>query len=120
MMTNSLAASVLTTFFANTPTWLGLHSTDPTAAGLAGGEISGGSYQRQQLTWTTPSNRTVSNTNTLTFLNLPAAPVHFFALWTQQTGGAINYVIPLAPTTLTFSSGGTLVIPLNDIVVQLQ
>jgi hypothetical protein len=119
MMTNVLANSVLSAYFTGAAHWLGLHTTDPTAAGLAGGEIAGGSYVRQQINWTAPSARTVANNNTLTFLNLPAATVNYLAIWTAQSGGSIYYVVPVVPG-LTFVSGGTFVLPLSDLTLTLQ
>lgn len=119
-MTNSLAAAVLTTFFENGVHYLGLHSTDPTAAGLAGGEISGGSYQRQLVNWTAPNNRAVLNNNTIIFDNLPAATVQYFVFWTAQVGGSVDYVLDLGASPQTFNSGGRLVIPVQDISITLQ
>lgn len=118
MMTNALSNAVLTTYFGTVAHYLALHSTDPTAAGLAGGEIVGGSYGRQQVTWTNPSNRTVTNNNTLTWTNLPAATVNFMAVWTAVTGGTCYYVIPIAG--IAFASGGNFVVPISDIAIVLQ
>lgn len=119
-MTNILANAVLTTYFKNGAHWLGLHETDPTATGLAGGEIIGGSYERALVLWTTPTNRTVVNNNTIIFDNLPASIVNYFVFWTGQTGGSIDYVLPLPPPGMTFADGGRLVVPVQDISITLQ
>lgn len=117
-MTNALANTILAEYFQNSAHWLGLHNTDPTSAGLTGGEITGNSYERLQVNWTAPSNRTVANSNSLTYDNLPAATVNFFALWTAQTGGVIYYVLPVPQ--MIFNTGGTLIVPVNDITITLQ
>lgn len=121
MMTNALANTVLTSSFSTVTHYLALHSTDPTAAGLAGGEISGGSYGRQSVNWTTPSNRTVVNNNTVTWTNLPATTVNFMAVWTAASGGSCLYVIPVNPPGgIVFASGGNFVVPISDIAIVLQ
>src|SRR4051794_30673435 len=117
-MTTSLANAVLTEYFVNSAKWLGLHETDPTAAGLAGGEIVGGSYEREQVLWTNPSNRTVVNNNSIIFDNLPASVINYFVLWTAHTGGGIDYVLWVP--SMTFADGGRLVVPVQDISITLQ
>lgn len=114
-MTNSLANILLGWYFTPNVHWLALHSTDPTAQGLAGGEIEGGSYIRQQITWTQSSNRTVLNSNAIVFHNLPASTVNYFGIWTQQSGGVCDYVLQVPP--LNFNSGGTFTVPVNDISI---
>lgn len=115
-MTNYLASVVLTAYFSNH--YLGLHDADPTAAGLASTEVSGGSYARQKITWTAPSNRVVANTNQLIFLNLPATTVNYFGIWELAAGSNCVYTIAL-PTTITVNHGGTFVVPVSDLAVQL-
>lgn len=121
-MTNALGNSVLTANFTNQAHWLALHSTDPTAAGLAGGEIMGGSYTRQQVNWTAPSARSVANSNSIVYHNLPGVTVNYFALWTAQSGGNCYYVIDLTAIgrAFTTSVGEMLTIPVHDISITLQ
>lgn len=119
-MTNVLGNTVLTTYFTNSGHWLALHTTDPTAAGISGGEIIGGSYTREQITWTSPSARSVANSNTLTFRNLPATTIHYLGIWTAQSGGDCYYVIPIPAPGVSTNSGGSFTIPVNDITITLQ
>jgi len=116
-MTNYLAGVVLQAYFTNH--YLGLHDNDPTTAGLASSEISGGSYARQRITWTAPSNRTVANTNQLVFYNLPACTISYFGIWELATGSNCVYSLAL-PTTLTVNYGGTFIVPVNDLAIQFQ
>jgi hypothetical protein len=117
-MTNSLAASILTAYYVTPVIYLGLHSADPTTSGNGATEIAGGSYTRQRIIFGAPSNRAVANDNQIIFLNLPATTVTWFGIWSASTGGTCRHTIQ-AGAGLTFSSGGTLVIPVSDIAITL-
>lgn len=55
-----------TTYTAPTTTYLALYTTDPTDADT-GTEISGGSYVRQAITFSSPSNGATSNSSAIEF-----------------------------------------------------
>lgn len=116
-MTNAFANAALTSLTGNQ--WLALHNSDPGVTGLPNTESSGGGYARQSITYTAPSNRTTANSNTITFSNLDAQTVTHFAIWSTSVGGTAQFTIALA-SPITVSSGGTIVIPVNDITITLN
>lgn len=118
-MTTFMANEVLTLFFQQTPSFLGLHFQDPTTTGLANTEISGASYIRRSITWTLPGNRSILTSTSITFNNLPACIIGFLAVWNAQTGGVCWYSLPL-PQEVVVVAGGTFTVPANDLAIMLN
>lgn len=118
-MTNYLGNKILSDYLIPTGKWLGLHLSDPGASGSSSTEMIGGGYQRAQVTWSTPSNRTTGNTNAFQFLDLPTATVTHMGIWDAQTGGNLLYSIEL-PTPLTITTGQFFTMPVSDIAVVLN
>lgn len=71
-ISNYLENVIINHFLRNTATsspsavYLALYTTDPTDADT-GTEVSGGSYARQAITFSAPSNGSTSNSSTITF-----------------------------------------------------
>lgn len=118
--TNVFCNTLLSSFFTNSSMYLGLHITDPTNAGLATTElstVSAPNYTRQPVVWTSPSNRSVSNVGIIAWNGLPIISCGYVAAWDSPTGGSMLAVFP-APTPLAVTtSGGSIYIPANAIVV---
>jgi len=74
-------------FVPGTTYYLSLHSGDPAQNGA--NEISGGSYARQAIVFTSASAGSESNTASITFTSLPAAAggLGYFGVWTASTSG---------------------------------
>lgn len=120
--TNNFCNTLLQTYFTNGTMYLGLHVTDPTNAGLATSELSTATapnYARQSVTWTAPSNRSVSNVGVISWNGLPVVSCGYVAAWDASTGGNMLSVFP-APSPLSVTtSGGSIYIPANAIVVTI-
>lgn len=118
-MTNYLSSSVLNLNFTLRSSYLALHSSNPTAAGLSSTEIAGGSYVRKSVAWSTPASRAILNSAAIVFNNLPAVTVTYFAIWDSVTGGNCFYSLAL-PSSLVIAAGNTLTIPINDLAIVLS
>ena len=77
---------------ASTTYYLALFSTDPGTTG-ASGEIVGGSYARQVITFGTASAGSVPSTDSQLFTNLPveAGGIGYFGLFTLASGGVYKW-----------------------------
>lgn len=72
------------------------------------GEVSGGTYARQAITWTSPSNGEMSSEQELEF-DIPAGTtVRSIGLWSADTGGTFLGSQPIEPDT--YAVGGVLTI----------
>lgn len=80
---------------------ISLHSSDPGTIGS--GEISGGSYSRQQTTWGSSSSGTATGTQ-LTFSSVPAGSYTHYGVW--SSGGTFRWGFSLSPG-ITLSDVGT-------------
>lgn len=70
--------------------YAGLHYADPTSAGLLTTEVSGGSYQRQVITFgAADALGEIANTNDILFALLPTLTpgLTHVSLWDAQTAG---------------------------------
>jgi hypothetical protein len=65
--------------------YVSLHSSRPGDTGS--GEISGGSYARQAITFSAASGGVTANTANIEFTNMPAVTVVGFGLWDAATSG---------------------------------
>lgn len=111
-----LASQVLTERLVTSPSWLALYTVAPADDGTGGTEVTGGSYARQQVTFTV-TDQVASNTTDVVFSGMPGVTVVHAALWTASTGGQMLWHGPLDPSvtvqagqTLRFGPGGVQVI----------
>lgn len=118
-MTNFLGNSVLTNYLIAAGKWFALHTSDPGPSGSSATEMTGGGYQRAQLTWSVPANRSVANTNAFKILNLPAATVTHMGVWDDQYAGNLLYTIPLG-TPLVVTAGQFFLLPIGDLAIVLS
>ena len=90
MPSNTLKTNFFSQF--QTGSWLALYTTSPNAADVGGVEVTGGSYARQAITFGAPNLTTgvMTNTNAISFANLPAAAIKYYGIRTAATGGTLK------------------------------
>lgn len=122
--TNYLEAQLLNHVLRATPysspsaVYVALFTVAPTESG-GGTEVSGGSYVRQPVTFTSPAPDTVSNTADVTFPIATAdwGDIEAFALLDQPSSGNMLYFADLtAPKTINTSDQFRF--PAGQLVVQ--
>lgn len=96
--------------------YMSLHTADPGSSGAS--ELSGGSYTRQQVSFSAPSGGTASNAATLSFTGLPAATITHASLWDALTSGNFRQSGALAAPQ-TVSAGNTLQFAAGGITYQV-
>lgn len=121
-LTNITANAILNQYFTNATTWLSLHITDPTNAGLASTEVSSvtaPAYNRQQVSWSTPANRTVSNMAIISWVGMPISSYGFLGCYDAAVGGNLIAVFSCAAPLEIASSGGSIYIPVGGVAVAI-
>ena len=107
-----------TTYTKPTNTYLGLLSDDPTVDGIiAGREVSGGSYARQQVTWGTASNGLIRNSSLITFPAMPSTNIKYWAVFDAATNGNMLEYFPFE-VPLVVSAGLTPSIDANNLILR--
>lgn len=115
-------ADVLSNWGANTAieallagaTYLTAHTSDPTAAGLIGTEVSGGGYSRQPVTFSSAASRSTTTTNPQVFSGMPSVTVTHLGVWTAITGGNM-ILVKMLTTPITIEASGQLVVAAGDL-----
>lgn len=93
--------------------YVSLHSGDPGDTGL--NEVSGGSYARQNATFSAAASGATANTNELTFSDMPAVTgVAYAGVWDAVTAGNFLYRVNLS-TSKDFQAGDTATVAVGDI-----
>lgn len=91
-MTNYLEEKVYdhvlrnTTYTSPATLYLALHTGDPGETG-ATDEVSTGSYARQTIAFSAPTDGAGTNSGTVTFSGMPAVTVTHLSLWDAVSGG---------------------------------
>ncbi len=102
-------------FVAATTYYLGLNTTDPGTTGA--GEVTGGSYARQALTFGTAASGSVASTNAQSFTGMPAeaSGIPYASIWTAATAG--TYLGGLTTTGLSgaISAGSTIDVAIGGV-----
>lgn len=104
-------------YSANTPIKLAL----VTAAGndaTAGTEVSGGSYARQNITFSSASGGSISNSGTVTFTNMPTCTVVGIELW-DSAGTPVRLAYGPLTSNKSLTSGDTLEFSASTITLSL-
>lgn len=86
--TTTLSTLALNDIKNNTP-HLALFTSSPNVGG-GGTEVTGGTYERQPITYSAISNASMSNTTALTFAGLPTANITHYAVFSAKTGGTMK------------------------------
>jgi hypothetical protein len=95
--------------------YVSLHSADPGTTGAS--ELSGGTYARVAVSWSTPASGATSNTGALT-INIPASTTAaYFGVWSALTTGTYYIGGALSPTITTGTSAGTVTIAVGALSV---
>lgn len=106
-----------TTYTKPANTYLGLLANDPTVAGLASAEITGGSYARQQVTWGTASNGLIRNTTTITFPAMPSSNIKYWGIYDAATNGNLLEYYPFE-VPIVIPAGQTPSIDSNNLILR--
>lgn len=93
--------------------YVSLHTADPGLTGTS--EVTGGSYARQAVTFSAPSNGVTANSGALTFTSMPAVTVSHVGLWDASTAGNFVYGDVLSNGSQVVNSGGTFEIATGDL-----
>ena len=88
--------------------YISLHVSDPGTTGS--GEVSGGSYARQQTTWGSSSSGTAAGTQ-VTFSSVPSGSYTHYGVWTASTGGTFRWGFALSPGVTLSATGTVLMTP---------
>ena len=118
VVSNYLGNAVLQAYLTASGAWVALHTSDPTAAGNSGTEVSGGGYMRQSVSFGVPSSKTIVSTSGIVFSGMPAGTVTHWALWTAQFGGNMLFWAPMT-TPLTVTASAQIPFAAGDIAVTL-
>jgi hypothetical protein len=107
------------TYTAPTTTYLALYTNDPTDADT-GTEITGGSYVRQAITFSSPSNGATSNSSAIEFPQATAdwGTITHVGIRDAVTSGNLLYHTPL-DTSKTISNGDIFKITSTNLSVTL-
>jgi hypothetical protein len=121
-LTTYMVNQILEARFTDPPSgqYVGLHISDPTNAGLANTElttISAPNYTRQEVFWSEPINRGVTNANVLTWLALPVISIGYLGIWNAPTGGNLLAVLQCYESFDVTTAGGAIRIPVDGIAV---
>lgn len=93
-----LNAAVAAALVPGTTYYLSLHTADPGTTGA--NELSGGTYARQAIVFSTASSGAESNTALITVPNDGTSAVSYWGVWSASTGG-------------TYETGGVLGSPVT-------
>lgn len=123
MKTNYLKNKILdhitgkTTYTKPTNTYLGLMTGDPTVAGTPTQEVTGGSYARQQVAWSTAANGLTHNTSVITFPAMPSANIKYWGVFDAATNGNLLEYFPFE-VPLVITAGATPSIDANNLILR--
>lgn len=116
--TDILENMILQKFFIDDgPTFIGLHSADPTDAANQP-EIAGGGYVRKVAEWSLDSGK-ITLTNDIVWVNLPAVNVVAFSIWNAETAG-IMLVHQLLTAPKTVPAGEAFTLPKGNVTVTVD
>jgi len=108
-----------TSYTAPTTTYLALYTNDPTDADT-GTEITGGSYVRQAITFSAPSNGATSNSSAIEFPQATAdwGTITYVGIRDAVTSGNLLYHTPL-DSSKTIANGDIFKITSTNLSVTL-
>ncbi len=98
-------------FAPATTYYLSLHTADPGTTGA--NEVTGGSYARQAITFSSASNGSQTSTNAQTFTNMPAVTLAGTGIWSTATAG--NYLGGGPATSTAIPAGATVQYSAGDV-----
>lgn len=99
--------------------WLSLHVADPFGGGLNTGELADANYTRQRVGWSAPANRTIANTNDVTFQSLPLATIGWLGVCNAGVGGRVLASLVADPAFITNAANRSIYIPKGTLAIEL-
>ena len=125
-ISNYLENVIINHFLRNTPTsspsavYLALYTSDPTDADT-GTEVSGGSYARQAITFSAPSNGSTSNSSTITFPTATGnwGTITHMGIRDDSSGGNLLFYGPLT-TSKTITTGDQFIVNSGNLTVTID
>lgn len=118
-LSNSLLNAVLrqTTYTSPAGAYLAVYTTAPNASG-GGTEVTGGSYFRPSVTFSSPTSGSTANSNQLDITSMPAVTVVGMAVMSASSGGVmLFYGSLLNPKQV--NAGDTFTVKAGDLNVAL-
>lgn len=117
-MANNIINKILrnTDFTSPTNIYFSLHTADSSESGA--NEVTGGSYARQLINFTTASSKTSMNSGIVSFVNMPATTVTHVGLWDAVSGGTFIWSGVMSFDAIVLN-GATLGIAIGDFDVSL-
>lgn len=80
-----------------------------------GTEVTGGSYARQTVTWTTTTS-TRSNSAAVNFTSMPSTTVAGLALLDASTAGNMYFYVDLSGSPITVTAGSTQTFAISSLI----
>jgi len=104
----------------STTYYLALFTTDPGTTGA--GEISGGSYARQVLQFSSASGGSESSTDAQTFTNMPAESggIPYFGVFSAATGGTYEFGGLTSGLSSAISAGSTVTFAIGAVTASIS
>lgn len=100
MICNSFANKLLNYLFGGVK-YVGILSEDPTSSGSMLNEFAGEGYVRKPFSFTYASGRSVANSETIWWSDLPDLPPRYLGVWDSLEGGLmIGYVATNVTTSV--------------------
>lgn len=100
-----------TTYTSPTNVFLALYTSNPNEDD-SGAEVTGGSYARQDITFSASSAGVITSSLDLTFTDLPAATITYAGICDASTAGNLLYygaldsqIVATAGSDVTFTAG---------------
>lgn len=122
VFSNYAANIALNNLFYGKTTFIALHTEDPGVLGDPANEVAGGSYSRQQVTFSNSGSRSTGNTTQANFADMPECVVTHIAVWNAETTGQLLSFREIVngggvPTPVPITEGYSFVVPLDSLVV---
>jgi hypothetical protein len=121
LSTASENAAIAAVAVPSTTYYLALFTTDPGTTG-ASGEVTGGSYARQAITFGSASGGSEASTNAQSFTGMPAeaSGVPYFGIFTAASGGTYNFGGTTSGLSGAISAGSTITFAIGGVTASIS
>lgn len=116
---NAWGNRVLDHMLRDRTTWVALHVADPGPDGTAATEIAGGSYARQEATWTAAASRTSANDDVIGFEDMPVCTLTHASVWAEILGEQRIIAWAEFPAAISVGLSDRVEIPAGEFVVSI-
>lgn len=112
--------AALAYLLGRTGLYLALFETDPTPTFVLANEISGNGYERQPISFGSPSGRAIASSNAQTFSSMPAGPVGWLVVCDDIATGNMIAALQLvdgggAPAPISVLAFGNFLCAIGDV-----